>query len=958
MQHDILLPKPVRVKPENEYEDMSSDDSDDIDKINLTEELNDATEDNTEANVDNNPANNVGENQADKDEDITVVNVDEDSTDENNNPNEEDNSDEEDQGHVEYTGNNAESVMSLEDDMFSNTPSKRILPERTKAERKSISAVMLRTIKPLTSCLPKTEIPKGKWVSKPFVYKNNRLKKNYSTVKVCEVVHSDIPPDSDYVMVYNPHLDLVSLRKIMENVAIPKKIIQDTMIETKHGQALKQLSVQYIHECHYFRSIVNNAQLVPNVYTLVYGAVPSVIASEYVGYMLRKRYTYKDEKGAVPAEFIQEGELEIEAYCYTLLASSDLIKWKNDANRCALKKLLRHAIDFIPDRKLKLKVSAYIDHTDLKYITSECMLLIKKSYPEIITALRTITDSDLVTRSVGIWNCFMAKCGVHHYLCPHTQHEIVKCVKIISQKLINKLDDLKLQNSDYDTSGIKFTFEEIKTFFNFIPHLDTSTAASLKLAQKAISSIYTHIVKMFADHLVDYGIYPLPNKINTAHVNGFTRLHSKLISPNNNNIEIPIMKSKFHIVSSTIVKRIQQNRTEFHIEKSVKIEEEAICALMYAINMIILKRVEMLMYVNDRDISIGKAIHDEVQDLLESNAFTSINNIEAWSRLDDDEYTDGESSEEEEADDEPSERKKTDEGDEPSETKETDEGSSKRKKTDKDSSKRKYESDDSSDSDSSSSSSSSSSSCSSCSASDTDSSEDESDLFEEGQQLLMDLQTTFVPQPIKKPIMRIPKIKATKKTETDIQETYIQETYIQETDIKEIDLPNTTMKKPSNIKQISTRNFKKFLDKTPYIMKSENIPRILCVMCKKRRTLKAVTIGSDIEVACCMNCHRRLVMDYLNDNRTIDHNSIVSRIINQFKTPVAFDIVNDVFIKDEDFERTVTRNLYNRKLESRTKFPKRKASTKPTSASKSKKIKLNQSKNKSPELVTDDKDSD
>lgn len=945
MQHDILLPKPVRVKPENEYDDISSDDSDDINKIDLIEELNDVTEDNTEANVDNNPANNVDENQAEKN--IIVVNVDENPTDENNNP------DEEDQGHVENAGNNAESIMSLEDDMFSNTPSKRILPERKKVERKSISAVMLRTIKPLTSCLPKTEIPKGKWISKPFVYKNTRLKKNYSTVKVCEVVYSDIPPDSDYVMVYNPHLDLVSLRKIMEDVAIPKKIIQDTMIETKHGQALKQLSVQYIHECHYFRSIVNNAQLVPNVYTLVYGAVPSVIACEYVGYMFRKRYTYKDEKGAVPAEFIQEGELEIEAYCYTLLASSDLIKWKNDANRCTLKKLLRHAIDFIPDRKLKLKISAYIDHTDLKYITSECMLLIKKSYTEIITALKTITDSNLVTRSVGIWNCFMAKCGVHHYLCPHTQHEIVKCVKIISQKLINKLDDLKLQNSDYDTSGVKFTFEETKTFFNFIPHLDTSTAASLKLAQKATSSIYTHIVKMFADHLVDYGIYPLPNKINTAHVNGFTKLHSKLISPNNNNIEIPIMKSKFHIVSSTIVKRIQQNRPEFHIEKSVKIEEAAICALMYAINMIILKRVEMLMYVNDRDMSIGNAIHDEIQELLESNEFTSINNIEAWSRLDDDEYTDGESSEKEEA------------NDKPSETKETDEGSSERKKTDKGSSKRKYESDDSSDSDSSSSSSSSSSSCSSCSASDTDSSEDESDLFEEGQQLLMDLQKTFVPQPIKKPIMRIPKIKVTKKSETDIQETDKQEK-----DIQEIDIPNTTalesevgevkapMKKPSNIKKISTRNFKKFLDKTPYIMKSENIPRILCVMCKKRRTLKAVTIGSEIEVACCMNCHRRLVMDYLSNDRTIDHNSIVSRIMNQFKTPVAFDIVNDVFIKDEDFERTATRNLYNRKLDSRTKFPKRKASTKPTSASKSKKIKLDQSKNKSPEFVTDDKDSD
>nr|DBA13126.1 TPA: gp28-like protein [Oryctes rhinoceros nudivirus] len=748
------------------------------------------------------------------------------------------------------------SLISLRDDLSASPIKARVL-NRVKPEKRAISAVILKSIEPLAKEPPKYDMPKGRWNSPSYEHKYIKPTQNCKLISFCEVVFDDAPPDSDSIMVYNPNLNLVSIDEIVSGQKFEKHFIQTTMVETKYGKALKNLSTNYsINTCQYQRSIVNNATLTPTNYPLVYGAVPALLASDYVAYTLLKRYKFKKSANPETIPYIAEGELEIGAYCYTLLASLDLVKWKKDVSRIQLKSLLMHACGLIPDKDVRRQIAAYIDFRDTRYISAECLLLIKRDYPKIIASLRRIEDPKNSKRAIDIWNCFMYKCNIHHYLCPHTLTEIARGIKIIGKNLISKVDDLELQNADYDLTGVRYTFDEIKVLLNFVPHLNTSTTDSLKSVQKSINSLYTHIVKLFADHIVDYGIYPTTVKINSTHVDGFRLRYAKLLSTNAHNAHIPIFESKFSNISSTIITRIQQRKSDFDLEKPIKMDRDALMALMYVVNMIILKRLEVLLFLENRDISIGQAIYHELQTLFESTEFTSINDIEAWSRTDDistedlsdDEYALGESDDE--------------------------------------------------------------------SSSGDDESDD--DLYNEGQLLLLDNSKSYVAPPsvsMKAKKQRTKNVSAKSILVDDSCPTPTRSSSTSSSSSSH-PKPSASIAQSSGIKRITDRNYKQVIDETPYRM-SGNISRVLCVMCKRSRTLKSIAIGDDIEIACCMSCFKRLVIDYASadEERKFDHDAIITRIRNQFKPPIAFG-VNDEFIEHANFTRQVVprRAIYNRKL--------------------------------------------
>lgn len=743
------------------------------------------------------------------------------------------------------------SLISLNDDL-SAFPTKARVMNRVKPEKRAISAVILKNIEPLTKEPPKYDMPKGKWNSPSYEHKYIKPTHNCKLISFCEVVFDDTPPDSDSIMVYNPNLNLVSIKEIVSGQKLEKYFLQTTMVETKYGKALKNLSSNYSSTaCQYQRTIVNNTTLTPTNYPLVYGAVPALLASDYVAYTLLKRYKFKKSANPETIPYIAEGELEIGAYCYTLLASLDLVKWKNDVSRVQLKSLLMYACGLIPDKDVRRQIAAYVDFRDTRYISAECLLLIKRDYSKIMASLRRIEEPKNSTRAINVWNCFMYKCNIHHYLCPHTLNEIARGIKMIGKNLISKVEDLELQNADYDLTGVRYTFDEVKVLLNFVPHLNTSTAESLKSVQKSVNSLYTHIVKLFADHIVDYGVYPTTIKINSDHVDGFRLRYAKLLSTNAHNVYIPIFESKFSNISSTIVTRVQQRKHDFDLEKPVKMERDALMALMYVINMIILKRLEVLLFLEDRDVSIGHAIYRELQSLFESTEFTSINDIEAWSRTDDisiedlsdDEYVLGESDAESSSD------------------------------------------------------------------------EDEADenLYNEGQLLLLDNSKSYVAPPL---VGKKTKKQCTK--DISAKSILVDDSCPTPTrssaSLSSKQLPS--IEHSSGLKRITDRNYKQVINETPYRM-SDNISRVLCVMCKKSRTLKSITIGDDIEIACCLSCFKRLVIDYAssNEERKFDHDSIIARIRNQFKPPIAFG-GNDEFIEYANFTKQVVpkRLIYNRRL--------------------------------------------
>lgn len=532
------------------------------------------------------------------------------------------------------------SIISL-DEPESEFGKIRILPKRTTStlnSKRPTSVVLIKTLSPLKNDL-QTKMPAGpaskdgKWIPKTYDHKyisTDKIKSD-KIVEICEVEFDERAPDSDTTMVYSKDLNLVSLKNMISGYTQKTNFIQNKMVKTQHGAALKTLSTEYpIAMSIYSREKVNNASLTNESYPLVYGAVPNKIAFDYASYILLKYYKFKigDQE---TAPLLGEGDLELGAYCYTLLVTQDLVNWKNDTNRSELKKLLLYACGRIPDATLRRTILAYAQSVDSKYISAECMLFIKMNYSQIITLLRKSNDDDK-TEAMSIWHCFMEKSGVHHHLCPHTLKEVSKGMKLISKKLVAKLDDLKLENASFDLTGIKYTFDEINTLFAFILYQNQATATSMKNVQKSTNSLCTHIIKMFADHLVDTGVYPTSTTIVVDHVLGFIKKHNKLLSVNNENLKLPIIESKFTTITNILSLRVQSVRD---CEKPLKMDKSASALLMHTLNMIILKRVEPLCYNQDRDLSIGDEIYNQLQSIFESNEFTSIGDIEAWTRVDD-----------------------------------------------------------------------------------------------------------------------------------------------------------------------------------------------------------------------------------------------------------------------------------------------------------------------------------
>lgn len=443
--------------------------------------------------------------------------------------------------------------------------------------------------------------------------------------------NTEDPPSDDESMTYPKSLQLMPLYDIRDQILRGNAEVKDLKInyravKSKYGEKLKYLSLNNVKNCQYRRHVLNDVKMFPANYALVYGAVPYALC-EYITYAL---ITYCTDQN----NLLYDGELELRAYCYMQLASQDLINWRDDINRAPLKRILEYACSFIGDKDLKDRISAYANFKDKKYISGQCVLRIKKSYNVIISSI-TADNTEFGTK---VWNFFMDRCNVHHFICPHTEIEIAKGVKFIASKWEHKVADFKLQNDELDTMNIKFTISDIKTLFRFVPHIDRSTKKSLTHLRHVTCNMYTHLSKMFASHIVEYGICSATSIITTGHVDGFAKRYRDIISINNCKASIPILESKIASIKKVICSEINE-----HIPLPlghIKFDLTAIAALMNVVNLIIIKCAEPIICLSTpelraHDRPVAELISVEIQNLLDTTTFTSIRDINAWTKGDD-----------------------------------------------------------------------------------------------------------------------------------------------------------------------------------------------------------------------------------------------------------------------------------------------------------------------------------
>lgn len=752
---------------------------------------------------------------------------------------------------------NQSSLVSLEEE--SVTPQKIRTSPREQPVKRAVSAVIFRSsIAPARKDVTRISMPKGKWIPKTFKPKYPILKtvEKAGIVKFCDVVFGTSPPDSDSVMVYNSNLKLLSLKKACAELSAQvrkdgsKSRIQHSMVRSAHGEALRLLSTNYSLETNqYFRSVINNVSLdyCGGNYPLLYGVVPDL---SYTTFILTKYH----KTSSANEKLLVEGDLEIGSYCYYILANTDLIKWKNDLNRQTLKQLLLFLVQNIPDKAYRLKIAGYIEADKIKYITAESMLLLKHEFENILLSYNNLEDSKR-RQYQSLWHSFFEKCGVHHYFCPHTQIEIARGIKLIGKKLINKLADLELQNEDCE-SGLKFSFEEIKLYYSFVTHLkEASNIKDLKLLHKITNSTYNHLLKMFASHLVFFGIYPSSIKITAAHIQGFANKYHKLLSLNNLNCKIPIMESKFASAEKVVTSQIQLDDQNSNMGKGIKFERDAIIQLFNTINMIILKRIEPILFEHPRNESIAKTMCSALKEVLDSDDFVCINDLAAWSRVDDEAIDIND-----------------------------------------------YDSSDDSDYE----------------LSDGEVENDE-DIWNEEQGLKMDMlegpKINSISDIIEKPKKTMPvkrKLPAQGNNDGNTKNDYNNNNDNAEGEVNEQQPPEKIRKREYKPRPDSTKILQA-VNNSPYVLLEEKIPRIACTMCDKSRTHKAVSVALNMEVACCVKCYKRLVIDFMSAEPKYNHDSIISRLENRYKRPVAFNKETGEFITDAEVDKTKARNNYNRK---------------------------------------------
>ncbi|AUQ43936.1 putative gp28-like protein [Esparto virus] len=799
----------------------------------------------------------------------------------------------------------------------------------------------------------------------------------------CQVTIGNGKPCDDTEMIY-PWKYLKPIGKIVkcinkEEIAAKNNITEILVIPSTSGSILRELSLNHLKLLEFNKTTINNIKLYQSQYHVVYGAVPEPMC-EFVQFLLKSNYLTSNKN-----MYMYDGDLELQAYIYWQLISQDLVDWKNDLSRIPLKKLLEYACTTIADPELYILIARFANFRDPRYISAECLLQIKHRFVDIMASLKKITDVEKYKTAKSAWYTFMNKCNIHHYSCPHTMNEIMNILPMVKLQFSTMLNDANLESAEYETD-IKFISHEIESMYSFILNL-APTKGDIRKLQKITGNIFVHMTKLFAYHLIKYGIISNNYKINCQHVQGFSTVYQKLLSLNNSKVVMPVFIKKYVSMRKIIISEIANYNTNNigFTSTLVKIDNDSLQMLWEMINMMILRCVEPILYNTMDELrtivvkDLADHMCDMLGDLFNSEEFTSVSNVDAWIRTDDNDIDEYDSDTGEivksfaNQHDEQLEvhRKNLEENGfksyEISDDEADDEENADALELDED-----YEYNTGKDLNSI-------INQEVLSSYNCDIHNNFGSTNDRVQQYIESIQNERYIRTYKQPPRTRSKTPTTKsiKSPTSISVRKVNDstdaiaehdetgghtdensnnTSIDNAeliDVVDIAVTSTmpmTMSTPTIRKTYKRKNTNDTNENMANVSKKkaksndshDNIPiktapkltaieaisndskiykltsnicnsRVKCVFCNRRSTNRCVSIlgKPKITVTCCTKCLQLLVKDEKLSNHKYDHTAIRTRIVNQYKRPVAFDL-NDDFIRDIDFKCDIVRKGYNR----------------------------------------------
>jgi hypothetical protein len=230
------------------------------------------------------------------------------------------------------------------------------------------------------------------------------------------------------------------------------------------------------------------------------------------------------------------GKLEVMAYSYWHLSTTDLVDWPIDNISKTEKHILEHVCQYLPVH-LKSKIATLAKFDSIKTISSQCRLVIKQNFDDILNYLINTyknpesKEFDLLMfkKLTTLWKLFMQKCNVHHYYCPHTKKAIVKFMNFTIQNFKPTVDRYLMQHKEF-SEVLEISKSDIVQLFGFWGYGINRRQDVTTQLQRHISSFYAKCCRLLGSWVAKSRILERKDPlINHNFIGGFVEHYHYLL---------------------------------------------------------------------------------------------------------------------------------------------------------------------------------------------------------------------------------------------------------------------------------------------------------------------------------------------------------------------------------------------------------------------------------------------
>lgn len=480
-----------------------------------------------------------------------------------------------------------------------------------------------------------------------------RLTKKSVLVPPKKIVISDEQPLTTSTIHYSPKYGLIPLTTIIQNVGIKHDLenFENNIlfIENESSKGLESMSRFNIDACKERKIIINNSCYSPGEYRLVLGAIPNIpIIIEYVEYLLLKWHEKKTNeiRKKKDCEYLIAGELEMKAFLYWKLVTDDIVTnfTDDDIVMSGLKKLINHACYILRkgNKKKKkeskadprLRIISVANFEDTLHVSSSLLMQIKIEYNNIMKIIEDdlkLKDEPRYDYVKTIWHNVMLHARLYHYRSPFTEDVINKEYNVLKSQMIFEGQIANNCNLNY-YSGIKFKRPDIVSLLHYIISKQSQVSKDL---ERACGHFYIYFCILFCNYIIDNSICIVKAKIVKEHVGSFLQRYNEFASNNSKKYVVRIPYNRIPWFKSFICCAVAKGLQKSKITK-VTIEDDAIIALMWGINLFLMKQMEMIMNTDAKHAKpIPEIICHHLDQFFNNETFTTITRMELWTLVND-----------------------------------------------------------------------------------------------------------------------------------------------------------------------------------------------------------------------------------------------------------------------------------------------------------------------------------